>query len=228
MPIRVSWGCNNNCSYCGIRSAVGRLHSKPLETCRNELLEGLGKGLTDFEIIADDVGAYGLDIGLTFPDLLNVLCDVQGDYDLRVWNLSPVWLVRYLAELIPSFQNGKILEVHCPVQSGSSGILKAMNRYSNVVEIGNAIGKLRSVAPQLRLTTDIILGFPGETEADVEKTIEFIRSTRFRMIDIFIYYDGRNTPASRMQDKISPSLVEQRLRKIRRALESMNMDYQVS
>lgn len=227
-PIRVSWGCNANCSYCSIRFAVGKFQSKPLETCRNELLEGLHKGVQIIELIADNVGAYGLDIGRTFPDLLNTLTEVDGDFDIQIWNLSPVWLVKYQVDLIPVLQKGKISEIHLPIQSGSGKILKAMNRYSDVAKTKESISILKKHSPDLILTTDIIIGFPGETEEDVDKTLELIRFARFRMIDIFRYYDARNTAASNLPDKIHPSVIEQRVRKARKEIEKMRLDYQIS
>jgi len=227
-PIRISWGCNANCSYCSIRFAVGKFQSKPLETCRNELLEGLRRGARKIELIADNVGMYGLDIDRTFPDLLNILTEVDGDFDIQIWNLSPVWLVKYQVDLVPVLQKGKISEIHFPIQSGSEKILKAMNRYSNVGKTKESISVLKKHSPHLTLTTDIIIGFPGETEEDVNKTIELIRFARFRMIDIFKYYDARNTASSNLLDKIHPSVIAQRVRKVRREIEKMQLDYQIS
>lgn len=227
-PIRISWGCDRNCSYCGIRSAVGRFHSKPLEICHAEFMKGLSSGYKKFEIIADNVGAYGADIGSTFPDLINLFLEAQEDYSIQIWNLSPSFLLKYRHDFAAILQTGKISGIHFPVQSGSDRILKSMHRYSNHSKVAELLIWLKDEFPNLNLTTDIILGFPGEKEEDVEKTIDLIRKAYFKMVDIFIYYDAPRTPASTLSDKVPHKVINQRLRHVAKALEDMDIAYQVS
>ncbi|MFO7583875.1 MAG: radical SAM protein [Anaerolineales bacterium] len=227
-PVRISWGCNQKCSYCGVRAAVSRLHSKPLEICRQEFLEGVEKGYQEFEIIADDVGAYGIDIGKNFPDLLSELFEIPGEYRVLIWNLSPMWLVHNQEKFLPILQKQRIYRIHFPVQSGSQNILKAMNRYINVQKTVESLLFLRKHSPGLILTTDVIIGFPGETEVDVDETIEFIRKVHFNGANIFMYYSVPNTPAHSLENHVPQKVMEKRVRRVRDALERMDMDYTIS
>jgi tRNA A37 methylthiotransferase MiaB len=225
--IRSSWGCNHQCAYCGIRSAVGKFHSKPLETCRAEFAEGLEKGYREFELIADDVGAYGVDIGKTFPDLLNSLLAFKGDYSVQIWNLSPIWLVKYQEAFAPILKMKRIGGIHYPVQSGSGKMLKAMNRYSNVDKIRDSVRFIRKHSPSISMTTDLIVGYPGETDEDVMATIEFLSSVDFDTVHIFTYKDVPNTIAYSARDKILPNIIEQRVSRLQHELGAMGTDYLV-
>ena len=227
-PVRISWGCNQKCSYCGVRAAVSRLHSKPSEICREEFLEGVRKGYKEFEVIADDVGAYGIDIGKNFPDLLNELFEIPGDYRVLIWNLSPMWLVHNQDKFLPILQKQRIYRIHFPVQSGSPNILKAMNRYTDIQKTVESLLFLRKHSPDLILTTDVIIGFPGETEVDVDETIEFIRKVHFNGANIFMYYSVPNTPAHSLENHVPQKVMEKRVRRVRNAFERMDMDYTIS
>ncbi|NOH01901.1 MAG: radical SAM protein [Chloroflexi bacterium] len=226
-PIRVSWGCNQNCSYCGIRSAVGKFHSKPLEVCLDEFKAGLEKGYRDFEIIADDVGAYGVDIGVQFPELLNALCDLPGRYKVRVWNLSPVWLIKYEEDFLNVLRKGKIEEIHYPIQSGSSRILHAMHRYSDVFKLEESIQALRDHRTKMLLTTDIIIGFPGETDEDVTDTINVLRHGGFDRVYIFLYNEIPVAESSKAPSKVSQETALKRIDRIQKELDELHMDYSV-
>lgn len=227
-PVRISWGCNQKCSYCGIRAAVGRLHSKPLEICREEFSEGIRKGYKEFEVIADDVGAYGIDIGKNFPGLLNELFEIPGEYHISIWNLSPMWLVHNQDEFLPILQKQRISRIHYPAQSGSQNILKAMNRFSDVDKTIESLLFLRKHSPGLIITTDLIVGFPGETEADVDATIEFIRKVHFNGVNIFMYYGVPNTAAYSLEKQVSEKVIKTRVRRIRNALEKLDIDYMIT
>jgi tRNA A37 methylthiotransferase MiaB len=226
--IRVSWGCNRNCSYCGIRSAVGKFHSKPPQTCRSEFEEGLRRGFREFEFIADDVGAYGIDIGTNFPALLTDLLSVPGEYSILVWNLSPVWLVKYQQSFAPILETHKIRGIHYPTQSGSPKILKAMHRYPDVEKTVQSVRFMKKHAPGMIVSTDIMVGFPGETEADLAETIAFIRAAGFDNVNIFMYYGVPNTVAHNLDGQVPQKETEKRVRTLRRALEQMGTDYTVA
>ena len=227
-PIRISWGCNRNCSYCGIQSAVGKFQSKPLETCRSEFINGLENGYKEIEFIADDVGAYGIDISKRFTDLLNELLDIPGDYNVLIWNLSPIWLINCQQDFVPILQKQRITRIHYPTQSGSNKLLKAMNRYSNIEKNIDSVLFLKEHSPNVFLTTDIIIGYPGETEKDVDQTIDFMQSTHFDGVNIFMYYPVPNTRAYNLDNHIPQKLIEKRVRRLRNALEKINIDYTIT
>lgn len=227
-PVRISWGCNQKCSYCGIRTAVGKFRSKPMEVCRDEFLRGVSKGYTEFEIIADDVGAYGIDIGKKFPDLLNELLSIPGDYHVLIWNLSPVWLVHNQDNFLQILEKQKINRIHFPAQSGSCSLLKAMNRYSDVVKTTETLLLCKKHSPGLILTTDLIVGFPGETDEDIEATIEFVRAVRFHGVNLFMYYSVPNTLAHGLENQVPQKVIEKRVRKISEAFDKLEIEYTIT
>lgn len=222
--IRVSWGCNQNCAYCGIKFAIGHLRSKPIETCLNEFQKGLNLGYKNFEIIADDIGAYGNDTGKSFPDLLKQLFSVQGEYKFMIWNLSPVWLIRHQDNFSDILQQNKIGRIHYPIQSGSSRILKEMKRYNDVDKISESLLFIKKHAPGVVLSTDIIVGYPGETEEDLKLTLDMIKSTKIDGVGIFRYNDASNTIASNASEKIDAKVIKYRVMQAQRILRKAGIE----
>jgi len=184
--IRASWGCTGNCSYCGIKKAIGAHVSKPLEQCINEFKKGLKAGYKNFDISSQDIGQYGLDIGSSFPELLDKITDIEGDYKIVVSGLNPVWLVKYIDSLEKIIKKGNIRLISCPFQSGSSRVLKLMKRYSNIEKMKESYLRLKKSSKDLRIFPQVILGFPTETDEDVEKTLEFIKEINFNSGEIFL------------------------------------------
>ena len=128
--ISISSGCRNKCAYCGIRNAIGPLKSKPVKDCLNEYRTLIEHGFRNFRIIADDLGAYGLDINTTLAELLDKFSEIDKDTNTR-WifeDLNPKWLIKYKAELFQYVKKKKIIEILCPLQSGNNRVLKLMNR----------------------------------------------------------------------------------------------------
>jgi tRNA A37 methylthiotransferase MiaB len=223
-PIRISWGCSQKCSYCGIRSAVGQFHSKPLETCLAEFEYGLNSGHKEFELIADDVGAYGNDIGGTFPELLKSLFDIPGNYTMQIWNLSPVWFVKRQDAFLDVLRKGKITGIHYPVQSGSGRVLKAMRRYSDANKIRESVNLMKESCPNLTITTDIIVGYPGETDEDISETIDLLRKSRFDSVHIFLYNEVPAATSYTAEGKIPRGAAIQRISRIEEALDDAGID----
>lgn len=223
-PVRVSWGCSHRCSYCGIRSAVGKFHSKPLETCLAEFRTGLNNGYAEFELIADDVGAYGIDIGKTFPDLLNSLFDIQGNYTVQIWNLSPVWFVKRQEAFMAVLARGKISGLHYPVQSGSSRILKAMRRFSDTNKIRESLNLMKKCPAKPTVTTDVIVGYPGETDEDIDETVALLCNSRFDSVHMFLYNDVPTADSYTAQAKVPRNIAIQRIDRIEKELSRAGID----
>lgn len=222
--IRVSWGCNQKCSYCGIRSAVGKFHSKPLETCLDEFRAGVHGGQKEFELIADDVGAYGIDLGKTFPELLDALFDIPGDYNVQIWNLSPVWFIKHQDAFIVALRKGKISGIHYPIESGSSRILKAMRRYSDTNRIKQSVNLMKECRAKLLVTTDVIVGYPGETDNDVNETIALLCNSRFDRIHMFLYNDVPTAASYTAEAKVPRNIAIRRIGIIGRELQKAGID----
>ena len=208
--VRVSWGCPSRCSYCSINKAVGPLESKPIDQCVKELKRGISQGYENIILTGDNVGAYGLDIGKTLPELLYKTSFAAGNYKMMILNFHPRWLVKYIKDLEKILIDNKINCIDIPIQSGSTRILKLMNRFSDIEEIKNACKKLKEVAPKLILGTDIIIGFPSETEEEFKKTLDFIRESDFQIGTAIKYSCKIGTKAEKIEGKISTKKIDKR------------------
>jgi threonylcarbamoyladenosine tRNA methylthiotransferase CDKAL1 len=219
--LRIAEGCVSGCTYCAIRFATGKLKSKPEEVILQEFREGLKAGYRIFQLVAEDTGCYGRDIGTNITSLLRKLLAVPGDYRLVVIDFNPQWIVRYYEELLPLLREhrSKIAEWFVPIQSGSNRILKAMRRPYDIEDVTQKLVSLRQEMPEVIWRTTVIIGFPGETQEDHEQTKEVIRRLAFAEVELDKYEDRPGTKSSRMPDKIPPAEIERRydeLRKISR------------
>lgn len=208
--IRISWGCLNNCSYCSIKNAVGKFHSKPIEDCIKEFKGMVKKGYTNFYLTADDTGAYGIDIEKTFPNLLNKLIKIEGNYKIGIYALNPIWLVKYIDELETIIESKKIIGIHIPIQSGCNHILKLMNRYSDVEKIKEAFIRLKKANPNIDLYTHIIVGFPSETEGEFQQTLSFIKDLKLSGGSFIRMSIKKGTPVEGIEPKIPKDEINKR------------------
>ena len=218
--LRIAEGCVFTCSFCCIRFATGRLKSKPMEQIVQEFKAGLRNGHKVFQLINEDTGCYGLDIGTTFSALLRELLKVEGDYQLLFIDFGGYWLVKYYDELLPLFLNNpdKIRELYVSLQSGSSKILKAMKRPENGKEVRAKLKELKKKIPHLTLRTTVIIGFPGETDEDFMETIKAIKEVDFSVVELNKYSDRPGTASSMMQDKVPQDIIDRRTEEIRKLL----------
>jgi tRNA A37 methylthiotransferase MiaB len=214
--LRIAEGCVFACSFCCIRFATGKLRSKPIEQIVREFKTGLKGGHRLFQLVCEDVGCYGLDIGTTFPALLRELLKVEGDYQLLLIDFGGYWLVKYYDELLPLFMGNpnRIRELYVSLQSGSDKILKAMNRPEKGGEVRAKLKELKKRLPHLTLRTTVIVGFPGETETDFQETIEAIREVDFSVVELNKYSDRPGTASSLMKDKVPQHIIDARTEEI--------------
>jgi tRNA-2-methylthio-N6-dimethylallyladenosine synthase len=192
---------------------VGRLRSKPVEVCVGEYRRLLADGCRRFTILADNVGAYGLDIGTTFSELIDALSAASGETEVQwfISQLHPRWLLTHRPAMLKVAREGRLRELLCAIQSGSDRILALMNRHHRIEETVEALSELRAIRPDLRLDTEVIIGFPGESEDDFGATLEAVRRIRFDHVALFPYYDGQGTAASRMDGKVGADTIGRRL-----------------
>ncbi len=201
--IRISWGCNHNCSYCAIRQAIGPHKSKTIEECLDEFKKGLKEGYKNFFITADDTGAYGLDIGSNFPELLDKLTNLPGNYNLAIMDFNPRWIVKYIDQIEKIVNLHKISRFTIHIQSGNPRILKLMNRYSDTKKMKDAFRRLKKAHPNLVLLTNFIIGFPTETEEEFNDTLDFIREIDFDSGLIYPFSCKSGIIAEELEPKIS-------------------------
>lgn len=216
--LRIGWGCMGNCSYCAIKSAVGPMKSKPMNICLKEFELGFRSRYKHFLITADEVGAYGIDINSSFPDLLEKIIEFSGDFDIAIRNFSPRWLVKYIDRIEKILQCKKIVHLDVQIQSGSNRILKLMNRYSNVDKILETFNRVKLANPNISIDTQCIIGFPSESDNEFEQTLEMIKNVRFASGSLVPFSSRVNSLASGMESKISDDKILERMKKARNFL----------
>jgi MiaB/RimO family radical SAM methylthiotransferase len=215
--IRVARGCNEQCSYCAIRFAVGAFRSKPLDKVLAEFDSGLQQGYTLFELLGDDIGPYGADLGTNILGLLGAIFERQPPFKLILTDVHPRYVVQHqshLAKLLAAHSD-KVELIRVPVQSGCDRILGLMQRRYAAADVAAAIQELHREGPTIQLETHILVGFPGETDADFEQTLGFLRPAPFDWIRVYQYTDRPNTPASRMPAKVPAEVIRRRAKRLK-------------
>jgi len=225
--LRISYGCLGNCAYCSIRKAIGKLKSKPLNICLEEYREALNKGYRRFILLADDIGSYGLDINITFPTLLNKLSNFDKNINTtwEIKELHPRWMIKYKLDLIKILKTQKVQHILCGIQSGSNRILNLMNRYENNNDVITTLKEFRRINPDLKLSAQIIIGFPSETENDFQKTLDLVKKVRFNKVNLYPYSDREGTAAFKLNNKIKNSIIKKRLKIARNFLKRERIKY---
>lgn len=210
--IRISKGCLGNCTYCGIRFAIGRLQSRPPGEIVEQFREGLSKGYKRLRLVGSDTGCYGLDIGHTAPDLLRQVLATEGDYKVEILDFNPQWLIRFYDPLVEilTANPGKVTDIMIPVESGSNRILHLMKRPYDIDTVKAKIQDFKKSFPNIRIITHIIVGFPGETEAEFKESKRLASEIGFSDGWVFPYCDRPNTEASKMDNKIPKRVIVRR------------------
>jgi len=208
--IKVSTGCLNFCSYCGVSSSRGRLRSKPVGKIVEEFREGLGKNFKKFTLIGTDLAAYGRDQGTNLVHLLETLVKFEGHFKLRLSNVNPRFLIEMVPDLRDVFRTEKIEVVGSGVQSGNNRILKLMNRGYTIEDYREAMSILKTEHPDIRIRTNVIVGFPSETEQDFQDTVRLLKEVDFTFVDIHRYSPRFRTTAENLPGQLPKKIIEDR------------------
>lgn len=209
--VNIMFGCNNFCSYCIVPYVRGRERSRRPEDIIAEIEKLVKDGVVEVMLLGQNVNSYGknLEEPITFAELLRRVEQIEGLKRIRFMTSHPKDLSDELIEVMKNSE--KICRhLHLPLQSGSTRILKQMNRRYTKEQYLALTEKLRREIPDLSLTTDIIVGFPGETEEDFEETLDVVRKVRYDSAFTFIYSKRTGTPAAAMEDQISEDVVKER------------------
>ena len=213
--VSVMYGCNNFCTYCVVPHVRGRERSRQKEHILDEVRGLIKNGCKEITLLGQNVNSYDPGNGYRFPDLINEICALDGDFTLRFMTSHPKDASDELLNAIS--HNPKVeRHFHLPMQSGSTEILRRMNRKYTAEQYLDLARRIKSAVPDIALTTDIIVGFPGETEEDFEKTLDIVRELRFDSIFAFIYSPRVGTHAAQMED---PVTYEQKTARMARLLE---------
>ena len=206
--VSIMYGCNNFCSYCIVPYVRGRERSRDKEEIIAEVRELVAKGYKDITLLGQNVNSYAKGKDYDFADLLSELDKIEGDFILRFMTSHPKDASYKLIDVMASSTH-VAHQFHLPLQSGSDAVLKAMNRHYDKARYLDIVRYIREKMPDAALSSDIIVGFPGETDADFEDTMEILDTVRFDMLFSFIYSPRKGTPAAE-KEQIDPKIKGER------------------
>ena len=218
--VSIMYGCNNFCTYCIVPYVRGRERSRKPEDILAECKELVASGCKEITLLGQNVNSYGkdLDCGVDFADLLAQIAQIEGDFLIRFMTSHPRDAREKLFDTMAKYD--KIAkQLHLPFQSGSSRVLKAMNRHYDRDKYLEKVNYAKSVMPDLVLTSDVIVGFPGETGEDFDQTISLIEEVRYDALFTFIFSPRPGTPAAKMED---PTPKEEKNRRFDRLCDVQN------
>ncbi|MBR0294828.1 MAG: tRNA (N(6)-L-threonylcarbamoyladenosine(37)-C(2))-methylthiotransferase MtaB [Bacilli bacterium] len=209
--LKIQDGCDNFCSYCIIPFTRGKSRSRDPKNIIDEAKYLIEKGYKEIVITGIHVGGYGNDlVGYKFSDLIDDLSSLEGLYSLRISSIEESEIDERLITLVKERKN-IAKHLHIPLQSGSKSVLQRMNRKYNCDEFLSTLRKIRKEIPDIALTTDVIVGFPGESEEEFNETYEFIKKCDFNMLHVFPFSARENTKAIRMPNQIAPDVKKRRV-----------------
>ena len=202
--VSIMYGCNNFCSYCIVPYVRGRERSRDPEQIIAEVRQLVADGFKEITLLGQNVNSYGkdLDTPYDFADLLTALDGIDGDYLIRFMSSQPKDATHKLFDVMARSRH-VAKQLHLPVQSGCDRVLRAMNRPYDKAKYLELITYARKVMPELVLTSDVIIGFPGETEAEAMETVALVEQVRFDALFTFIFSPRPGTPAAKMDDPVS-------------------------
>ena len=197
--IQISEGCKGECSYCCTRFARGRLHCFPPKTILKQIQKAIKENIVEIQLTAQDTASYNYN-GYNLSDLVREISAVEGDFKIRIGMMNPDTVLKFLGEIIDAYKNDKIYKYfHIPIQSGSNRILKLMKRGYTTDEFLSIINTFRFHFPTISIATDIIVGFPTETQKDFEETFSLIKKVNPDVINVSKYAPRPGTEASKMK-----------------------------
>jgi tRNA-2-methylthio-N6-dimethylallyladenosine synthase len=210
--VSVMYGCNNFCSYCIVPYVRGRERSRDSETVIEECRSLINDGYREITLLGQNVNSYKSDID--FATLLEKIANIGGEFILRFMTSHPKDVSDRLIEVIGRYPEKIAPHFHLPLQSGSDRILKLMNRTYDTARFLSIVEKLRSTVPNIAITTDVIVGFPTETEQDFEDTLSLLSSVKFDMVYSFIYSRREGTRADKMDGQIPEEIKSERMTRL--------------
>ena len=214
--VNIMYGCNNFCTYCIVPYVRGREVSRPIDEIKKEVEKVVKEGYKQVTLLGQNVNSFGNDIddeNVNFANLLKTLDEIDGDFRLTFMTSHPKDISNDVIDIIANSKH--ILHyLHLPVQSGSNLILKAMNRKYTVENYLEKIQYAKSKIPDIEFSSDIIVGFPGETEGDFQNTLELVKKVEYEQLFMFIYSKRKGTVAEKMENQVDLSTKKERLKRL--------------
>lgn len=224
--VNIMFGCNNFCTYCIVPYVRGRERSRKKEDILNEIRTLVADGVKEIMLLGQNVNSYGktLEEPMTFAELLREVNAIEGLERIRFMTSHPKDLSDELITAMAECE--KVCNsLHLPFQAGSSEVLRRMNRHYTKESYLELVRKVKEAMPNIALTTDIIVGFPGETDEDFEETMDVVRQVGFSSAFTFIYSKRTGTPAATMEDQVPEDVTKERFNRLLDLVNSMQADY---
>ncbi len=210
----ISTGCLGNCSYCIVKFARGHLYSFPAESIVSDIKQAVDDRCKEVWVTAEDTSTYN-DNGVRLPELLDRITAIEGDFRVRVGMTTPNSLDEVMPGLLESLKNEKMYHfIHIPIQAGNDDILKGMRRKYKVQQFKDVVEKLRAVYPDIGLSTDIICGFPGETEEQFQDSLDLVTWLRPDVLNINRFWERPGTDAAKMPGRLHGRDTKKRSRRM--------------
>ena len=223
--VPISEGCLSNCGFCETKFARGPLNSFSQELILKQIQIALRNGAKEIELTSQDTGAYGLDLGTNIAELVEHASKFEGFYRIRVGMLNPEHLHKYFKRLLEAYKSEKVYKfLHLPLQSASNKVLKAMKRNYTIEQFGEYVRGAREAIPGITIATDIIVGYPGETEEDFQQTLEFINTIKPEITNVSKFAIREHAPSAKLK-QLPNGILKQRAVEASRAYRKVQEEY---
>ncbi len=210
--VSIMYGCNNFCSYCIVPYVRGRERSRDSADVLTECRELIAAGVKEITLLGQNVNSYKSD--LSFAELLSAIAEIDGDFIIRFMTSHPKDTTDALISVMAKYTPKIAPYFHLPLQSGSTGVLLAMNRTYTKEKYLEVARKLREAVPNIALSTDVIVGFPGETEEDFIETLDVLETVRFDMVYAFLYSKREGTRAAKFENFVPREIMDERMSRL--------------
>ena len=221
--VNITFGCNNFCTYCIVPYTRGREKSCMMSEIVCEIERLVADGVREVMLLGQNVDSYKDVQGNSFADLIKAVNEIKGLDRIRFMTSHPKDISDEMIECFGSCEK-LCKNIHLPVQSGSDQVLKRMNRHYDSETYLAIVDKLRSVCPDITISTDVIVGFPGESEEDFEKTLEIARKVRYDSAFTFIYSPREGTPAAKFEDQIPDDICHERFNRLVELMDGISLE----
>jgi MiaB-like tRNA modifying enzyme len=222
----ISIGCLGSCAYCAVVFARGKLQSYNISEIVQRVKADVAAGVCEFWITSQDTAAYGRDIGRNLADLLHAVCDVDGDFMVRVGMMTPNLIVDMQSDLIEAYKSPKVFKfLHFPIQSGDDNVLKKMRRFYTAGEFKESVAAFRGVFSHWTLATDVMVGFPGETKQAFENTLQLLKDVKPDVTNVSKFFARPKTLAAEINEgKVSSEVIKQRSVVVARLVKQLSFE----
>lgn len=222
--VKIQDGCNNFCSYCIIPYVRGDVRSKELKDVIEEVKALVEDGKKEIVLTGIHTGNYGRDLKTSLADLLEELVKIEGLERIRISSIEATELDEHFMKVLK--ENEKIVDhMHIPLQSGTNKTLKNMNRKYDINYFLNKLEEIRTIRPNINITTDVIVGFPGETEEDFKETLETVKKCKFTKVHVFPYSKREGTKAATLDNQVKEEIKKDRVHRLIELSEELEKEY---